>query len=132
MTEQNSYLLDTTALIDFSKGFEPAKTKILNLLSSGEFVAVCSVTVAEFATGLAPAQREEWQMFLAALPYWNITPEAAFQAGVWRYDFSRRGVQLSTTDALIAATAWQQQAIIITNNSRHYPMAEVRLLSARD
>src|SRR5688572_23494 len=119
MSQPTRYLLDTTALIDFSKGFEPAKTKILELIDSGELISVCSVTLAEFATGLTPQERQPWLEFLEALPYWEISPEAAWQAGIWRYEFSRRGIQLSTTDALVAATAWQHQAIVITNNARH-------------
>lgn len=132
MSQPTRYLLDTTALIDFSKGFEPSKSKLLRMIDDGEFLAVCSVTVAEFATGLGPRERQQWQVFLGTLVYWDISPEAAFQAGVWRYDFARRGIQLSTTDALIAATAWQHQAIVITNNARHYPMTEVQLMSARE
>ncbi len=132
MSESQLYLLDTTALIDISKGFEPARSKIRNMISSGDQLAVCAISVAEFATGLQPSQRDEWRDFLGNLLYWDISREAAFQAGIWRYDFGRRGVQLSTTDALIAATAWQHQATIITNNARHYPMSEVRLMSARD
>src|SRR5713101_1026672 len=117
MSQPLNYVLDTTALIDFSKGFEPSKSKILNLIDSGEQVALCCITVAEFATGLTHTERERWQEFLGALPYWDISNEAAFQAGIWRYEFSRRGVQLSTTDALVAATAGQHQAIVITNNA---------------
>jgi predicted nucleic acid-binding protein len=132
MNERPIYLLDTTALIDFSKGFEPAKTKILNLIDSGETLAVCSVSMAEFATGLSAEERDQWQEFLGGLAYWDISAGAAFQAGVWRHEFSRQGVQLSTTDALIAATAWQHGATIITNNLKHYPMSEVTLMSARE
>jgi predicted nucleic acid-binding protein len=130
MTASTPYLLDTTALIDISKGFEPSRSKIRHLISRGDQLAVCSVSVAQFATGLSPSEREEWREFLASLLYWDLSLEAAFQAGIWRYDFSRRGIQLSTTDALIAATAWQHQATVITSNARHYPMAEVQLMSA--
>src|SRR5688572_29529808 len=132
MTEGSLYLLDTTAMIDISKGFEPSRSKIRNMIRGGDLLAVCSVSVAEFATGLHPPEREQWRQFLGRLLYWEISREAAFQAGIWRYDFSRRGVQLSTTDTLIAATARQHQATVITNNARHYPMPQVRLMSARE
>jgi predicted nucleic acid-binding protein len=132
VTEGHLYLLDTTALIDVSKGFQPSRSKIRTMISSGDQLAVCSISVAEFATGLHPQERDEWREFLGRLLFWDISREAAFQAGIWRYDFSRPGVQLSTTDALIAATAWQHQATIVTNNARHYPMPEVTLMSARD
>jgi tRNA(fMet)-specific endonuclease VapC len=132
MSQPTVYLLDTTALIDFSKGFEPAKTKILEMINRGELLAVCPVTVAEFVTGLAPSERQQWREFLSALPYWDVSSEAAWQAGVWRYDFARRGIPLSTTDALVAAIALEHRATIITNNAKHYPMPEVQLMSARE
>jgi predicted nucleic acid-binding protein len=132
MTQVAAYVLHTTALIDFSKGFEPSRTKILDLIDAGQQLAVCCVSVAEFFTGLEPAERPPWRQFFGTLPYWDITPEAAEQAGVWRHEYRARGIQLSTTDALVAATAWEQHAILITNNIKHYPMPEVRLLSARD
>lgn len=132
MTERTPSMLDTTALIDFSKGFEPAKSKILALFDADQQLAVCSVSVAEFFTGLLPSERQQWREFFSTLSYWEISAEAAIQAGIWRYEFARQGIQLSTTDALVAATAWQHQATIITNNTKHYPMSEVKLLSARD
>src|SRR5262245_4587397 len=48
MTHAAQYLLDTTALIDFSKRFEPARSKILELIDTGHQLAVCCVTAAEF------------------------------------------------------------------------------------
>lgn len=100
------YLLDTTALIDFSKGFEPSRTKVLELIDSGQEVAVCAVTVAEFFAGLTPTEHPSWQQFFAALPYLHISLDVAAQAGIWRYQYNRRGLLISTTDALVAATAW--------------------------
>ena len=41
-------LLDTTALIDFSKGREPARTRILDLIAGGDELAICAVNLAEF------------------------------------------------------------------------------------
>jgi predicted nucleic acid-binding protein len=131
MSQPARYLLDTTALIDFSKGFEPSRSNILDLIDAASHLAVCAVTVAEFFTGLASDERDEWREFFGTLFYWHIRPEAAIQAGIWRYEFSRQGIQLSTTDALVAATAWEHQAILITNNARHYPMSDVRLMSVR-
>jgi predicted nucleic acid-binding protein len=132
MSDPTRYLLDTTALIDFSKGFEPSRSKVLGMIDTGQPLALCCVTVAEFFTGLAVAERTEWREFFATLDYWDIDSEAAAQAGIWRNEYRQQGIQLSTTDALVAATAWQHQAVVITNNTRHYPMPEVQCRSARD
>jgi predicted nucleic acid-binding protein len=78
------------------------------------------------------SERQQWREFFAALPYWEISAEASIQAGIWRYEFSRRGIQLSTTGALVAAVAWEHQATLITNNTTHYPMPGLQLMSARE
>jgi predicted nucleic acid-binding protein len=132
MSQLATYVLDTTALIDFSKGFEPSKSNLLQLIDQRATLAVCCVSVAEFFTGLTESEIAEWKAFFSKLPYWDISPAAAIQAGIWRGQFAARGLQLSTTDALIAAVAWQHQAIVITNNTKHYPMPEVQLLSVRE
>jgi len=48
-----------------------------------------------------------------------------------RYRFARRGTAVSTPDALIAATALSIDATLLTEPPKHFPMAELRLLSAR-
>jgi len=122
------YLLDTTALIDFSRGREPAFSLVHRLLRNGEEMGVSPVNVAEFYTGLTPSQWEVWNEFFEPLLLWPISLAAAKQAGRFRYDFARQGVTLPTTDTLIAAVALEQRATIVTSNVRDYPMDEVALL----
>jgi predicted nucleic acid-binding protein len=123
------YLVDTATLIDFAKGFEPARSELLRLIAAGDEVGVCGVNVAEFFAGLAPEDRAVWDEFFGALPLWPITYAAARQAGLWRYAFSRQGVQLTTADTLIGAVALEQQATVLTRNVRDFPMPELRVLS---
>jgi predicted nucleic acid-binding protein len=122
------YLLDTTALIDFSKGREPARSRIQAWIDGGDELGVCAVNVAEFYAGLPPQQRALWEQFLGALQLWEITRDAAIQAGIWRYDFARQGVALTTTDTLVAAVTQEQQAVLVTNNLKDYPMSGLQLL----
>ena len=122
------YLLDTTALIDFSKNREPARSRILGMIEAGDDLGVCAINVAEFFSGVPPDQRAVWDEFIGSLYYWDITRDAARRAGHFRYSFARQGSALSTTDTLIAAVALERGATIITNNVKDYPMSEVRLL----
>jgi predicted nucleic acid-binding protein len=126
-----SYLLDTTALIDFSKGREPALSRIGAWLAGGDDLGVCAINVAEFYTGVAPSGRARWDHFLSLLYCWPITLAAARQAGVWRHDFARRGVALSTADTLVAAVAGDLGARLVTDNPKDYPMPGVQLVSLR-
>jgi tRNA(fMet)-specific endonuclease VapC len=122
------YLLDTTALIDFSKGREPAFSLIGRFFQNGDEVGVSPVNVTEFYSGLAPSAWDVWDEFFEPLQLWPISLEAAKKAGRFRYDFARQGISLSTTDTLVAAVALEQRAIIVTSNVKDYPMDEVTLL----
>ncbi|HYU18187.1 MAG TPA: type II toxin-antitoxin system VapC family toxin [Chloroflexota bacterium] len=126
------YLLDTTALIDYSKGREPAQTRILALIETGEEVGVCAVNVAEFYAGLAPSTHQVWDQFIESLSYWHIGREAAARAGQERYELARRGQTISLADALVGAAAREYDATLITSNVRDYPMPDLRLLSIRE
>ncbi len=125
------YLLDTTALIDFSKGREPARSRLLGMMEEGDALGVCAINIAEFYAGMPLHERPSWDAFTNSLRYWPITFEAARQAGQFRYDYARQGKILSTTDTLVAATALYYQAIVITNNVKDYPMAQIQILTLR-
>jgi predicted nucleic acid-binding protein len=125
------YLLDTDALIDFSRGIEPASSSIISWLDGSDVVAVCPVTVAEFFAGLAIEEAFQWTGFIAALPYWEISIEAAMHAGQYRYAFARTGQRITITDALLAAVAQEQGATLVTGNVKEFPMRGLSLLSIR-
>lgn len=121
------YLLDTDALIDFSKRRDPAYSWILTWIDGGETVGACAITVAEFYTGLSIDQAEEWREFITSLTYWDVTPEAAMRAGQDRYMFARAGASIGVADSLVAAVARQQDALLVTGNVKDYLMSDIAL-----
>ena len=127
----SGFLLDMASLIDLSKNIEPVRSRVRELLDQDEPVAARPITVAEFFTGVPPAERPIWDIFVDRLNYWDMTREVARLAGVYRYDYARRGQQLSTADTLLAALAVVREAILVTSNERHFPMPDVRLLNPR-
>jgi predicted nucleic acid-binding protein len=98
------------------------------MLNGGETVGVCAVVIAECYSGARPLERPGWEEIFAALNFWETTPDDAVLAGTWRYDFARRGVQLTTTDLLIASVARRVGAVVVTSNARHFPMPDVQVL----
>jgi predicted nucleic acid-binding protein len=124
------FLLDTTALIDFSKRREPTRSRILSMIRAGDELGVCAINVAEFYTGVIPAtERPALDQFIRSLAYWEITFGAAVRAGRYRYDFLRAGQTLSTSDVLVAAVARERYATLVTSNQKRYPMTDITLLS---
>jgi len=126
------YLLDTTAIIDFSKGREPTRSRILDMIDAGDELGVCAINVAEFYSGLPAERRDVWRNFLMALPYWEIAHETAENAGVQRYSLDRAGRNVSTTDALVASVARQHNATIITENVKDFLLDGTRGISLQN
>ena len=119
------YLPDTDVLIDLSKELEPTRSRIGALLASGAEVGLCPVQLAEFYAGRRLGHRVDWDAFVDSLPCWEITPEAAIQAGHYRYSFARRGRTVHTPDALTAAVAWRMRATVFTRNAKDFPVPGV-------
>ena len=116
------YLLDTTALIDLSKGFERTTRWLKQRSDAGDDLGVCPITVAEFYAGLPAHEYSTWDAFFSSLVFVPISYDAALQAGKWRASFKAQGIQLSTSDTLVAAVAAEAGATVVTSNLRHYPM----------
>lgn len=61
------------------------------------------------------------ESFLLAFELVPVTPEIARQGGRYRRDF-RPSHGTSLADALIAATATARDAVLVTFNTKHFPM----------
>jgi predicted nucleic acid-binding protein len=52
----------------------------------------------------------------------------ARHTGIYRYEYARRGQTILTAAALIAATAAAVGATLVTDNVKHFPMAEIKIM----
>jgi tRNA(fMet)-specific endonuclease VapC len=122
------YLLDADVVIDWLLGFPSSVALVTDLHERGESLCTSAVVIAEIHSGVRTAEIGEADNFLESCTYLPTRYEDARQAGRWRYDFARRGIALSTTDMLLAATAYAHQATIVTGNVKDYPMEGVTVL----
>src|SRR3990172_9873900 len=99
------YLVDTDTIIDSLTGVQSTVDLIKDLHARGDLLCACDVVIAEIYSGLRPTDRDKAERLLSACYFLPTGPQTAQQAGEWRYEYARKGVILSTTDALIAATA---------------------------
>jgi predicted nucleic acid-binding protein len=121
------YLLDTTILIEHLRGKKPAANFITEAVRHGHKLGICCINVAELYSGLSHEQAAQAEKLTNALDYYEATADSARQAGVYRYEFARRGVSLSVTDTLVAAIAKANDAIVVTANVRDYPMKDIQV-----
>lgn len=123
------YMLDTSVLIEAIRRREPAFSQLRDWIVAGEELGICAVQIAEFMSGVHPQRRVAEYRFLTTLRWWDTTQEAAAQAGFYRYDFARRGIQIDTPDAVIAAVARERSAVLVTGNGRDFPMNDIRIFT---
>ena len=116
------YLLDSDVVIEFFKGVAPALDFMSDLYRQGDTICTCAVVMAEVYSGFRPFELQQGDVLLRSMRFLTASPEVGRQAGLWRYEFARQGLQLAATDCLIAATAHRHRATLITGNTRHYPM----------
>lgn len=122
------HLLDTDAVIDLLKNVPDTVSLIQGLHDQGDTLSTCDVVLGEVFSGLHPSDRTRATPLLDGLHYLITTAETARRAGEWRYDYARRGQQLTITDCLVAATAVDHAATLVTGNTKDFPMPEVTLL----
>jgi predicted nucleic acid-binding protein len=126
-----TYLLDTDILIDFFKFKEPAKGLLQQLSKSSTF-ALSALTITELRSGWSAEQADRLLPELYALCMVEpVSREIAQQAGIWRQEYKRRGMQLGTPDTVIAATAYLKEFCLVTRNTKDYPMPELRLYDGK-
>ncbi|MXZ73334.1 MAG: type II toxin-antitoxin system VapC family toxin [Acidobacteria bacterium] len=115
-------LVDTDVLIDFLRGYEEA----MSLVSvNSESIVVSTINVAELYAGVRGgadgAEQSALDRLLALFRVIPVSSGIARLGGLYRRDYGRsHGVGLA--DAVVAATATVEEAVLMTLNVKHYPM----------
>jgi predicted nucleic acid-binding protein len=91
-------------------------------------MGLCCVNVAELYAGLSPQEQARAERLMDSLDFFPVSREAAKQAGRFRFEYARRGVSITTADALIASAAIEEGAVLITANVRDFPMTALQRL----
>jgi tRNA(fMet)-specific endonuclease VapC len=122
-------LLDSSVIIDHLNGRHGRTEFLERLMEQGRVLACCSVNITEVYAGLRSGEEAETVAFIDSLEYLPVTPEIARQSGLLRRDWQRKGHTLSYTDVTIAAVALDYRVPLVTDNRKHFPMPELKLLA---
>lgn len=118
-------LIDSDIAIEILRARDQAVLTNWRELKTSKTVLLCSpVTVAEVWAGALPQEHDLISRFFRPLVCAPADYETGQIAGEYLRQFARSH-GLEVPDALIAATAVQQQAALWTRNRRHYPMKAV-------
>lgn len=112
-------LLDTDVLVEYLRGRQRA-IEYLEGLSSDPSISV--ISVAELFTGVKGDEEERvLKQFLLVFSILPVNEKIARLGGLYRREY-RPSHGTGSADALIAATAEEDGASLVTFNRRHFPM----------
>jgi predicted nucleic acid-binding protein len=114
-----AYLLDTNHLSPLVTLDHPLRQKLTQSQQTGHTfaLAVPALTELLFGLGLLPRARQnlaEWQRLQAGLTFYDLDRADAERAAALQISLRRRGWQLDTVDALIAAVALRYDLTLLT------------------
>lgn len=119
MTESRQLLIDTDVMIEYLRGSEPA---IVYLESLGRRPATSVICVAEVLAGVRDkAEQEAIECFLQTFEILPVDESIARLGGHYRKTYAKSH-NTGLADALIAATATNDNLQLVTFNIKHYPM----------
>jgi predicted nucleic acid-binding protein len=122
------HLLDTDVLIWVLRGKTQAVSFLQNLLRN-EIPAISTLSLYEIWAGARPQEESAIASFLEAFHLVPVHSSIAKQGSEYYRKFRTKGMTLSSTDALIAASAFIEGLILVTQNRRHFPMTDIELRS---
>jgi predicted nucleic acid-binding protein len=123
------YYLDSTFLIDYLRDTREAVTRMTRFFAEGDEPIVTDIVVCEVATGSPQHPDPDLIRLLEQMEFVQPPYEVAMRAGQWRDEARRGGRTLSLADALIAAAADFDGAIVLTRNVRDFALTPVRVES---
>ncbi|MSO79402.1 MAG: type II toxin-antitoxin system VapC family toxin [Acidimicrobiia bacterium] len=114
-------LFDSTVLIAHLRGVTAATDLLLTAVERGEAVAsVLSRT--EIEGGMRSGERTDVARLFTALTMEPVTDAIAASAGALLREFRRSHSGIDVVDYVVAATALEVGAQLLTLNVRHFPM----------
>ena len=122
-----SCILDTDIAIDFLRRREYAQKLLENWAVEG-LLAVSTLTHLEIYQGMKTGEEGATNAFLDGLVSVVVDISIARRAGTMLGELRSKGVTIGIADAIIAATALQFGAPLLTNNIEHYPFPNLKVI----
>ena len=120
LTASEAMMIDTDVLIDYLRGKADAVEFIEGLTTR---ILISSITVAELYAAVREGnERTALDQFISAFEFVPIDAAIAVEGGLFRRDFGKSH-NVGLTDAIIAASAKARNAVLVTLNSKHFPMS---------
>ncbi|MDO8497975.1 MAG: type II toxin-antitoxin system VapC family toxin [bacterium] len=122
------YLIDTDILIWVLRGNKKYKDHLQSIKNKGS-LSISTITVAEIYKNMFASETVKTENLLNELQICDVTISIAKQAGSYWQQYAKKLKNLSLTDCLIAGTANVNNLVLVTLNTKHFPMKDIQLLN---
>ena len=122
-----SCLVDTDVIIDFLRRRDYAR-ELLNHWAGEGLLAISTLTHLEIYHGMKTGEEGATNAFLDGLVSIVVDIPIARQAGIMLRELRSKGKTIGIADAIIAATALQFGAPLLTNSVEHYPFPNLKVI----
>ena len=122
-----SCLVDTDIAIDFLRRRDYAR-KLLESWAGEGLLAISTLTHLEIYQGMKAGEEKATNSFLDGLVSVAVDIPIARRAGTMLGELRSKGKTIGIADAIIAATALQFGAPLLTNNIEHYPFPDLKVI----
>ena len=122
-----SCLLDSDIVIDFLRRHDYARRLLEHWAGEG-LLAISALTHLEIYQGMKTGEEEATNTFLDGLMSVAVDVSIARRAGTMLGKLRAKGTTIGIADAIIAATALQINAPLLTNNVEHYPFPNLKVI----
>lgn len=122
------FLLDSDVLIWILRGREEVKNKISKLKEEAP-QAISVISIAEIFKNIFPSELSTTEEFLDLHVILDIDTKTAKIAGLYCQHYQKHIKNLSLEDCLIAATANVNNLTLVSLNTKHFPMKDIKTLN---
>lgn len=119
------FLLDSDVIIWHLRGRKEVTEMLRELQRSG--VPACSaLSILEVQLGVKEGEEQKTDRFLGSLKVLDVNREIATNTAKLIREYRAKGTTLDLPDAIIASTCMIHDLILVTYNTKHYPIAELK------
>lgn len=121
------FLVDTDIIIWLLRGNQNVLIRTRQIIEN-HVVYLSTITVAEVYQHIFPKEIVNAEELFSNYTILPVTIEVAKRGGLYWQNYQKNLKALSLPDCLIAATAFESKLTILTLNTRHFPMTDIKVL----
>jgi hypothetical protein len=121
----SNFLVDSDVIIWHLRGRKQV-TEMLRDLQRFGLPACSALTFLKVQLGVRKGEEEKTDRFLGSLRVFDVNTEIANKAAKLIREYKAKGITLDLPDAIIAGTCMLNDLILVTYNTKHYPISGLK------